>query len=287
MCQLVVNLHRAMCAVAMGAFALAPGLRAEDKLPSPHHCDLNVAKLTQAQCLLSQVARYGELGPPLSNLPPPWPALLGDAPRRVPAVPAMRSLLSDRGINEADLGGSLDAPVSRTARGERARYFIIHDTSAPTLPAGGSGFPLEINGEPWSEKYLKQLSAAANAHVFVGRTGKSRTAVGFDKPLLTTKFERNGDRTRLVGMFLGVENLQPRRLDAKGIDSIAPVPGFTPPQLQRLALIYVAASVRAGTWLVPVYHAVLDGGIKNAHDDPQDFDLQGFSAAVLELLDVL
>jgi hypothetical protein len=52
--------------------------------------------------------------------------------------------------------------------------------------------------------------------------------------------------------------------------------------LNRLALLYIIASVRKGDWLVPVFHSVLDSGIvvidskgrkRTAHDDPQNFDL--------------
>ena len=44
-------------------------------------------------------------------------------------------------------------------------------------------------------------------------------------------------------------------------------------QYDRLALLYVSASVQHGAWLIPGYHAAVDAGIPDAHDDPQNFNL--------------
>jgi hypothetical protein len=63
-------------------------------------------------------------------------------------------------------------------------------------------------------------------------------------------------------------------------DRVAPRPGFTPAQYDRLALLYVAASVRHGRWLIPAFHAVLDSYFAEGHDDPQNFDMNAFSRAV-------
>jgi hypothetical protein len=51
-----------------------------------------------------------------------------------------------------------------------------------------------------------------------------------------------------------------------------------------LALLYIVASSRAEEWLVPVYHAVLDEGIRNGHDDPQNFSLDNFNNMIQNLL---
>ncbi len=81
------------------------------------------------------------------------------------------------------------------------------------------------------------------------------------------------------GLFLHIENVQPRvgepavpPVGREANDLIAPDPGFTAAQYKRLALIYIAASVRRGEWLIPGFHAVIDSGISGAHDDPQNFD---------------
>ena len=66
-------------------------------------------------------------------------------------------------------------------------------------------------------------------------------------------------------------------------DAFSPSPGFTAQQLDRLALLYVAASVRRGQWLLPAFHAAIDAGIPNAHDDPQNFDLDGWLASLERL----
>jgi hypothetical protein len=111
--------------------------------------------------------------------------------------------------------------------------------------------------------------------------------------------------TRLRGLFLHIENIQPRRCDPavstccrtcviRGErkmccnDAIAPEPGFSEAQLGRLALVYVAASVRRGTWLVPVFHCVLDTHPRiptgQRHDDPQNFDVQAWADSLQSLL---
>ncbi len=56
-------------------------------------------------------------------------------------------------------------------------------------------------------------------------------------------------------------------------DAIAPDLGFTQVQLKRLAVVYIAAGVRRGKWLIPAFHVALDQGFLGAHDDPQKFVL--------------
>src|SRR6185436_12196229 len=88
------------------------------------------------------------------------------------------------------------------------------------------------------------------------------------------------------GLFVHIELVQPRRRDLKHgpkNDAIAPEPGFTEAQYDSLALLYVSASAQHGSWLIPGYHAAVDAGIPDAHDDPQNFDL-AFWAKRLERL---
>jgi len=73
----------------------------------------------------------------------------------------------------------------------------------------------------------------------------------------------------------------------RGIDATAPTPGFTAAQLDRLALTYVAASVRRGQWMIPAFHAAIDVGLPNAHDDPQNFDLKLWAQHLRLLLDAI
>jgi hypothetical protein len=38
--------------------------------------------------------------------------------------------------------------------------------------------------------------------------------------------------------------------------------------------------VRAGQWMIPAYHAVIDASFPGGHDDPQNFDLVAWSEAI-------
>ena len=55
-------------------------------------------------------------------------------------------------------------------------------------------------------------------------------------------------------------------------------------QYEKLALLYLAASIRRGTFLIPAYHSAIDAGIKDAHDDPQNFELEKFANHIKSLL---
>ncbi|HXY90235.1 MAG TPA: hypothetical protein VEH75_06405, partial [Xanthobacteraceae bacterium] len=55
-------------------------------------------------------------------------------------------------------------------------------------------------------------------------------------------------------------------------------------QYEKLALVYIVASRRAGRWLIPAFHAVLDEGIYDKHDDPQNFDFATFNENIEKLL---
>jgi hypothetical protein len=70
-------------------------------------------------------------------------------------------------------------------------------------------------------------------------------------------------------------------------DLIAPVPGFSDAQLERLALVYVAASLRRSRWLIPAFHAVIDHEYVGGHDDPQQFDLEKWAGFVQRFNDKL
>lgn len=101
------------------------------------------------------------------------------------------------------------------------------------------------------------------------------------------------------GLFLHIENVQLRKAELPPgtspttpdgkcrNDRIAQEPGLSAIQLDRLALAYIAASVRGGTWLIPATHAALDDGIANGHDDPQHFDLAAWGTRVCATLAAL
>ena len=267
---------------------LVPCARAEADIGA---CGFDAGRLSfagtptvQARCLLRPVLPAGQLGPGLATLPAPLDQLVGnpvDVTRR-----ALASHLQARGIGPWEIGGPLSRPVSRAAGSAAARYFVIHDTSTPNLLAAAS-FPRGIDTEGWPHNHLRRWrqGSASKAHVFVARTGSSLTALDFATPWRATKLE-NAAGVGSRGLFLHVELVQPRRSDpggARGNNRLAPEPGFTPPQLERLALLYVAASVRRGEWLIPAFHAAVDGGLPDAHDDPQRFDLGAWARRVAAL----
>jgi hypothetical protein len=159
---------------------------------------------------------------------------------------------------------------------------VIHDTSSPYY--GDDPLPANdvLASAEWKGNDLKLWEKAKVTHVFVTRRGDSITTRPFEETMRATKYERQ-DIPNRAGLFLHVENVQPRRRDPAGgpkNDAIAPSPGFTEPQLKRLAQLYLAASIRRGQWLIPAFHAAVDAGIPDAHDDPQNFDLSAWSESV-------
>lgn len=230
--------------------------------------------------MLRPVLIGGHLGAPFKKLPAPLDQLIGE-PLDIDKA-ALQRYLAKHNINEADIGGSLNDPVSpaHTANPNAplARYFVIHDVSTPNYL--DKPFPPDINEATWSLNDLrKRWIGRKVTHVYINRLGESVTAVDFKTELPDpnhgTKFARDHLRNKGKGLYLHVELIQPRRRNPQGSpdnDNIAPVPGFTDAQLARLALVYIAASVRRGAWLIPAFHAAIDVGIPNAHDDPQNFD---------------
>jgi len=272
----------------LGSLSHPPGAHATDG-PCPfdnQSLQFTGTEVEQAKCLLRSVGPFGRLGSRLTELPPPLGDLIGK-PVTI-SKEAFRQLLRERRIAETDLGGSLDEPLSRAKDGDQsapaASYFVIHDTSAPNF--GRNSFPDNINQQDWLFNDFARYSAVA--HVFVNRLGASSTKVGFEIPFRATKFELQTLGIKGKGLFLHTELIQPRHSSPVGDpnnDALAPDPGFTEAQLDRLALIYVAASLRGGRWLVPAYHAVLDAGLPNGHDDPQSFDLALWAAKLRATLE--
>ena len=247
----------------------------------------------QARCLLRPVLIGGRLGKALEKLPAPLDKLIGKALKVKSA--ALKHYLATQNINEADIGGSLSDPLSPANTIDmdalRARYFVIHDVSTPNY--GDAPFPTDINEASWAWNDLQRKWLKTKVtHVYISRTGESVTAVDFKEQLPDphhgTKFARDRLRNKGKGLYLHVELVQPRRRDpagARGNDRIAPQPGFTDAQLNRLALVYIAASVRGGRWLIPAFHAAVDAGIPDAHDDPQNFDTALWAAQLGALLE--
>ncbi len=239
----------------------------------------------QATCLLRPVRQGGHLDAPLKKLPAPLNRIIGT--RIIIEKAVLRRYLVAHDIAEMDIGGSLDESLSPATLPNGsivpARYFVMHDVSTPNYL--DKPFPPNIDEAGWEWNDLRKRWANSKvAHVFVNRLGNSTTVIGFGSPLpekrYGTKFARDRLQEAAKGLQIHVELVQPRRSDpdAKpGNDAIAPSPGFTEAQMDRLALLYIAASLRRGEWLVPAYHAAVDAGIPDAHDDPQNFDLNLWS----------
>lgn len=245
----------------------------------------------QAKCLLRPNKIYGVLGEELKTLPKPIEKIIG---KKVSvSKEKLRKYLLRHNLKEQRLGGSLDEKLSiaKLPNGEeiQALYFIIHDTSSPYLKE--EPFPSNFNTDAnWRGNNLEIWLASPVAHVFVNRLGESLTTTPFNEPVRKgwgTKFARDFLKAEAKGLQIHIELIQPRRREPSGSpsnDAIAPIPGFTEAQYESLALLYICASVRRGTWLIPAYHSAIDAGIKDAHDDPQNFDLEKFAFSLNKLL---
>ncbi len=220
----------------------------------------------QALCLLRKVRILGNV----ADTPGPVPQSLLDRIGKPVDFSAtqLQSYLDRSGIAAADIGGKLKEPVSKTSSGKSATYFVIHDTSDEL---SGKLFPSNINEDGWKGNDLDQRNVSS-AHIFINRTGRSLTGHNYSVPWRATKFEQPTEKG-VKGLFLHHELIQPRIKGGFAFAAVAPEPGFTSLQLERLALCYLAASLRSGAWMIPAFHCVLDLGLSDGHDDPQSFDL--------------
>lgn len=251
--------------------------------------------IEQARCLLRPNKIGGVLENELKSLPKPLEKLVG-AKVKIKKE-RLRKFLLENKIDENALGGSLEESLAKAKlpKGEEieALYFIIHDTSSPYLK--DEPFPDNFNTDAnWSGNNLAIWLKQPVAHIFVNRLGESITTTPFGKPVEKgwgTKFARDFLKADGKGLQIHIELHQPRRRDANNAnpsnDLIAPFPGFTDNQYKRLALLYVCASVRRGTWLIPAYHSAIDAGIKDAHDDPQNFELEKFAIELKKLVNAV
>lgn len=268
----------------------------------------------QAKCLLRHVRIGAQPGPDLTELPQVLDTIIGTDIGFEKST--LQSYFDQNGIADGEIGGALTDPLSTTLDNPvdayPARYFVIHDTSTPHCGKEGNcavcgEFPPNMDSVSWrfndpdGRLLLKYSDGSAIAHLFIGRAGHSILGHDFKKPWRGTKLESNdnlGVSSR--GRFLHVELVQPRlhrRTTSRGNkcyprttnlnDLIAPEPGFTTAQYRRLAEAYIAASARAGSWLIPAFHANIDRGFRGAHDDPQNFSLDAWSSEIADVLEVV
>lgn len=244
----------------------------------------------QAKCLLTPLREGGKLGEPLDKLPDIFSERVGRSDN-LPDRDALLALLKERGL-DVIFADRLGQPASRANDSDKearsASYIVLHDTSAPNFR--NQPWPLKIDDDPKINS-LARYSCDNNierAHIFINRMGDIFAPHDFSVPWRATKFEMATNfEGKLKGLFLHIELVQPRKRHPKyrgNNDFLAPSPGFPPAQYDALALVYAIASLRAGSWLIPAYHSVLDEGIYDKHDDPQNFNLETFADSLATLL---
>lgn len=235
----------------------------------------------EARCLLQKVRRGGEIVP--QNVPESiLDLVMGPGGPSLDAQAEAIAMFSEPYRTYA--AAHARDPVSKTEGGFALAYFVIHDTSTPFL--GNERFPADLNRDFAVNAFEPYVAREPVAHIFLNRYGQIWPGHDFAEPWRATKLE-----TRIVGVpargrFVHIELVQPRRY-AKGStsrgDTLAPKPGFSREQYRQLAALYVYVSGRAGRWLIPAFHATVDAGIPEAHDDPQNFDLKAFAREVARL----
>ena len=258
-------------------------------------CEFDPARMSfkgdaaeQAACLTSKVLKFGQLGPK-NELPEGFSKRVGqstDLPRRE----AVANLLEEFGLREfaAKLSDPVGSANDNDPMSPFTTYFVMHDTSSPNYRRGD--FPPDIDRDPTINNLGRYMCSnhIELAHVFINRGGAVLFAHDFGVPWRATKFEMATNfASALKGLFGHVELIQPRRSEpGRGWtnDFQAPNPGFSAAQYERLAIVYIVASVRAGYWLIPAFHAVIDEGIYDKHDDPQNFEFVAFNESLEKLL---
>jgi TonB family protein len=244
----------------------------------------------QAMCLMRGMDVSRNLLPRLSSLPAPLASRIGQK-TGLPSRATLSNYLAQQDP-EGALGNYLWLPVSRAHNNDldspMARYFVIHDTSGPNY--GHGAFPGDID-ESTKLNDLQNFYCSdgwSKAHVFISRTGELLVGHDYSVAWRETKFEQAAEFSgALQGLFLHNELIQPRRsVPGHGgrNDARSPDPAFTAAQYDRLALVYVVASVRAERWLVPAFHAAIDAQIPNGHDDPLNFDIDSFARSLDSLM---
>jgi hypothetical protein len=243
----------------------------------------------QAACLTTKVLKLGQLGA-RNELPENFAKRVGRS-IDLPKQESVLALLREYGL-EQDFGARLSEPVANAEDNDplapSVTYFVMHDTSSPNY--AGRDFPPDIDHDP-NVNNLGRYRCSNHielAHVFINRTGEILLGHDFGVPWRATKFERTTNFvSALKGLFMHVEMIQPRRAEPGHgwhNDFQAPTPGFSTAQYERLALVYIVASLRAGRWLIPAFHAVIDEGIYDKHDDPQNFEFAVFNQNLEKLL---
>lgn len=240
----------------------------------------------QATCLLRKIELLAERKP--QPLPPVFTELLG-AEGAPTAAMKEAALAAFPQPYQSYARTWADVPLSKTEAGLPALYFVIHDTSTPFY--GDQPFPRHLDTD-WTvnsfQPYMDGTFAREPvAHIFLSRFGQIWAGHEFQEGWRATKLESRVVGPAARGRFIHIETVQPRRF-IKGYSdrghTYGPTPGFSAAQYRQLAALYVYTSARAGRWLIPAQHNTVDAGIPDAHDDPQNFELERFAAEVEKLV---
>ena len=245
-------------------------------------CQFDRATLTfagssaeQATCLLRKIGPLGAKS--AQPLPAILTRLLGSGETPSPAHKGAAIAAFPEPYRDY-AAGYQDKPTAQTEAGVPLLYFVIHDTSTPFL--GTAPFPRRLNNDPTINSFTPYLADEPVAHIFLNRQGQIWVAHDFSVPWRATKLESRVIGAPARGRFAHIETVQPRRF-MPGATSLGqtegPKPGFSAAQYRMLAALYVYASARAGRWLIPAFHSNVDDGIPDAHDDPQNFELEQFA----------
>ncbi len=244
------------------------------------------SRVEQAACLLRKIELLAV------RKPQPLPKVIrhlmerDDGPSAAQKAAAIAALPEPYGAYARQWA---DAPLSRTVEGLPALYFVIHDTSTPFY--ANEPFPKHLNQDLKVNDftpYMDQTFAREPvAHIFLNRVGQIWAGHEFQEAWRATKLESRVVGARARGRMIHIETVQPRRFlpgaTSRG-QTYGPKPGFTKEQYRMLAALYVYASARAGSWLIPAQHNTVDAGIPDAHDDPQNFELKQFARELEKLV---
>ncbi len=246
--------------------------------------------IDQARCLMRGMDASRNLAPTLESLPDGLASRIGTT-TGLPSRDALAAFLAEQDL-QSDFAAYLWTPLSHADDNDpdavTARYFVIHDTSGPNY--GRRAFPADIdtNSDINNLDDFKCSDGWGKAHVVVNRTGAMLLDHELSIPWRETRFEQAANFAgALKGLFIHTELIQPRRSaprHSRRNDAQTPSPAFTAVQYDRLALLYVIASVRGERWMIPAFHAAINSGIPNGHDDPLNFDVESFAGSLDQLV---